>query len=639
MSYSDDEDWAEPVLLDSAVLRSARKDPTARGAQLLKKVFEYIEGEKMKLVEIFFEVDTDGDGKLALHDLEDALEKMNVVMKNGFADVRLMFEELDPSTEPDPDECHLVAIDECMSQYRQFKRNARAEARAAAAGPGPGDEDELAALTGSGETNLPSWHEITKEGAEGEGRKQWEQAVIRAPVAPSPHPPPAGVTDERGAVAAGASLLAMGDMATDEMDPMQKQMYLEEAQARVAEMAADKEEAEAQAAAEDASREEQEAREAEAAMKREEAEALQAKEDAAREMAEAEEAEAAAEKEMREAVEAEEVAERASEAARQSQDDFVKERDEAARAAELAATKEEQAQAMVEKSDAEYADVEKQQRVVEAAEARLEAEREGATEEELAELEAVLAAEKETLEKEDAEFKQAKSKAEKKLAEAKSAKRAAEREKREADESEAAAQAEVARAEEMQEAARRERAEAEEAKENALTERCAHAPLAIILPSKLPRHLPVPTHECRGADVWWGRVSCAGWKRSKPQPWPSASGRRSSRRARTTNASRPKPTKRSESPNRSAERPTRPGRRRRGSGRRRRRRSARGRRSRRRTPRGSYWRIRASTSRRRSRRRSRSRRGRGRSASSRPSRPRSRSARTRRPRPRRARGR
>lgn len=186
MSYSDDEDWAEPVLLDSAVLRSARKDPTARGAQLLKKVFEYIEGEKMKLVEIFFEVDTDGDGKLALHDLEDALEKMNVVMKNGFADVRLMFEELDPSTEPDPDECHLVAIDECMSQYRQFKRNARAEARAAAAGPGPGDEDELAALTGSGETNLPSWHEITKEGAEGEGRKQWEQAVIRAPLPLSP---------------------------------------------------------------------------------------------------------------------------------------------------------------------------------------------------------------------------------------------------------------------------------------------------------------------------------------------------------------------------------------------------------------------------------------------------------------------
>ena len=107
-------------------------------------------------------------------------------LKNGFADVRLMFEELDPSTEPDPDECHLVPIDECMSQYRQFKRNARAEARAAAVGPGPGDEDELAALTGSGETNLPSWHEITKEGAEGEGRKQWEQAVIRAPLPLSP---------------------------------------------------------------------------------------------------------------------------------------------------------------------------------------------------------------------------------------------------------------------------------------------------------------------------------------------------------------------------------------------------------------------------------------------------------------------
>ena len=39
-AYADDEDWAEPVLLDSAVLRTARKDPTAGGAELLKKVFE-----------------------------------------------------------------------------------------------------------------------------------------------------------------------------------------------------------------------------------------------------------------------------------------------------------------------------------------------------------------------------------------------------------------------------------------------------------------------------------------------------------------------------------------------------------------------------------------------------------------------
>ena len=52
------------------------EDPDERGLALLHELFAYIRKEEYRVVEMFFQVDTDGNGHLDRHEFEDGLALM-----------------------------------------------------------------------------------------------------------------------------------------------------------------------------------------------------------------------------------------------------------------------------------------------------------------------------------------------------------------------------------------------------------------------------------------------------------------------------------------------------------------------------------------------------------------------------------
>ena len=85
-----------------------------RGAELLLQIFAHVEEVGIRVIEIFFSVDTDGSGELDVMEFEDALKRMGVHL--AVADVSLAFEELDADASGD------IAIEEFMGRMRSEKK-------------------------------------------------------------------------------------------------------------------------------------------------------------------------------------------------------------------------------------------------------------------------------------------------------------------------------------------------------------------------------------------------------------------------------------------------------------------------------------------------------------------------------------
>ena len=130
------------------VERIERFNPQCRAAALVAALFAYIEeAQDIRALEMFFQVDAEGNGNLDVWEFEDALALMGVEMTP--ADMRLAFEELDE------DAGGTVDIGEFMAQYRRYLRVTR-EARS-----GTPDSDEGGGGGGGGlkrtESAVPAW--------------------------------------------------------------------------------------------------------------------------------------------------------------------------------------------------------------------------------------------------------------------------------------------------------------------------------------------------------------------------------------------------------------------------------------------------------------------------------------------------
>lgn len=69
-------------------------DVGGRAAQILRTVFEEIEEKKIRAVEVFFAVDTDGSGEMDRMEFEEALHMMGFT-ELSVDDMDLAFHELD----------------------------------------------------------------------------------------------------------------------------------------------------------------------------------------------------------------------------------------------------------------------------------------------------------------------------------------------------------------------------------------------------------------------------------------------------------------------------------------------------------------------------------------------------------------
>ena len=69
-------------------------DVDGRAAQILRTVFEEIEEKKIRAVEVFFAVDTDGSGEMDRMEFEEALHMMGFT-ELSVDDMDLAFHELD----------------------------------------------------------------------------------------------------------------------------------------------------------------------------------------------------------------------------------------------------------------------------------------------------------------------------------------------------------------------------------------------------------------------------------------------------------------------------------------------------------------------------------------------------------------
>ena len=235
---------------------------------MLKQIFQHVENTNVKVVEVFFTVDTDGSGELDLYEFEEALNRMGIAL--DIADIKLAFKDLDEDGSGD------IAIDEFMSRMRAEKKW-RERATLKKSRKNQQNEDVVRAVLAA--ESVDERTEILEVAA----KTMWDMSVMKA------------------------SLRIWGENVTDweGMDTDEKQFRQMEMEAAKLEMAADKEEAEAVEAEAMYDKEELEAQAAEAALKKEEEEAEEAIEDAKREEEEAAAAIARADREEKEAIQAE----------------------------------------------------------------------------------------------------------------------------------------------------------------------------------------------------------------------------------------------------------------------------------------------------------------------------------------------
>ena len=229
-------------------------DKRARSEALLHEMFTFIEQERIRAVEVFFQFDADANGTLDRMEFEQALGNMRLKLND--ADLSLAFDALDVTNSGS------VSIEEFIGKYRAFQREEQMKKQNRAE-----ELKQKQALTSK-----------TSVDFEMEGKSEWDKAVLRQMMAYQ------------------VKLEADPCMQDDE-----RQLYKEEMEAALAEQNADREEAEAEAAEKVAAMEEQEAEEAEGQFAREEREALEAKEIAEKENQEAVEAMEVAQIEKREA--------------------------------------------------------------------------------------------------------------------------------------------------------------------------------------------------------------------------------------------------------------------------------------------------------------------------------------------------
>ena len=427
-----------------------------RPAHILRELFENIEKLNIRVVEVFFQVDTDGSGEMDKMEFEEALQMMGLTLP--IDDMVLAFDELDQ------DKGGTIDIEEFMGRMRleQKWRRAREHKKR---GIDPDDDRRIGMLTGD---------EKMKAIIEAGGKK-WDLAVMRSAIS------------------------NWGENMPQDMDEDEANWRREELEAQMAEMAAEKEEAEAEAAEAMYDKEELEAIQAEAKLQQEEAEAQQAIVDAEREEAEALEAIAAAEKEEKEAKIAEEEAMVEVEEAEIARLDAEREQLEALEAVaiaekELADVYRAESDLQNAEADLDVARATNDTEAIEAAEGKVTAARvtldrekqeavdaKAVADREQAEAdEAMAIAEKEKTEaiqaisdaaRERAEANEAKAIAQREMAEAREAKINAEREVAEATQARVDAERERAEADEAKEIAARERAEADEARRIAIKER------------------------------------------------------------------------------------------------------------------------------------------------------------------------
>jgi Ca2+-binding EF-hand superfamily protein len=303
-------------------------DPAARGKALLEELFAYIDTENIRVVEVFFRVDTDGSGELDVWEFEHALtvlllrpvqflvvlqgcgssrqnrlthqqltaratrtaaQVMLVAMDHN--DLRLAFAELDE------DGGGSISIEEFMTCYRRYHRMLRQK-----------EQDRLSASFAEGpfsmklndygrtKSTLEPWMMVGSTNGEisQRGRRDWDKAVtrqalkLRANMGGGDEDMPK-MSKEVGAPRPLVTLLSLGSARDLTTGGRVKEyaMRKEEAEAQIAEMVANREEEEAEAAEAVFAKEEEEAELAERDFEREEAEAIQAKADAERENEEA----------------------------------------------------------------------------------------------------------------------------------------------------------------------------------------------------------------------------------------------------------------------------------------------------------------------------------------------------------------
>ena len=261
-----------------AVEKGRAVTPINAAAQVLRNVFAHVEAQHIRVVELFFTVDTDGSGELDVFEFEDALMRMGMDLTTD--QCAAAFKELDTDDSGD------IEIEEFMSRLRAEKKWRDRKAGAKSTRAQQRDEVMQAALMAQTQNERT---QILDEAA----KKEWNRAAMRQ------------------------TLHTWGDNLTDwdNMDDDEMRMRKAEMATAKAEMLADKEE--------------QEAREAEAMYNKEELEAIAAEKEFEREKAEAEEAIALADKEEAEAVEAIVAADKEEREAKLAEEDALMEFEEA----------------------------------------------------------------------------------------------------------------------------------------------------------------------------------------------------------------------------------------------------------------------------------------------------------------------